>query len=92
MRKNYKPKEIIIAGTKFAIVYKTMKDLSNSKRLHVAMKGYVEKVTEMVHRATKVQVGQIYKAYKSEEGLSKDADDGNLNLPENIMTLNVFSA
>lgn len=69
-------------------IYKTMKDLSNSKRLQVAMKGYVEKVTEMVHHATKVQVGQIYKAYKSEEGLSKDADDGNLNLPENIMTLN----
>lgn len=26
MRKNYKPKEIIVAGTKFDIVYKTMKD------------------------------------------------------------------
>ena len=25
MRKNYKPKEIIVAGTKFDIVYKTMK-------------------------------------------------------------------
>ena len=26
MRKNYKPKEIIVAGTKFDIVYRTMKD------------------------------------------------------------------
>jgi hypothetical protein len=26
MQKNYKPKEIIIAGTKFDIVYRTMKD------------------------------------------------------------------
>lgn len=26
MQKNYKPKEIIIAGVKFDIVYKTMKD------------------------------------------------------------------
>ena len=70
------------------------KDLSNSKRLHGAMKVYVEKVTALVQRATKVKVGQIYKAYKSadDDATKPDIDPkdhaNNLKTPENVMTLN----
>ena len=75
-------------------IYQTMKDLSNSKRLHGAMKVYVEKVTALVQRATKVKVGQIYKAYKSvdDDATKPDTDPkdhaNNLKMPENVMTLN----
>eukprot|EP00942_MAST-04A_sp_MAST-4A-sp1_P001887 g1887.t1 len=75
-------------------IYQTMKDLSNSKRLHGAMKVYVEKVTALVQRATKVKVGQIYKAYKSadDDATKPDIDPkdhaNNLKTPENVMTLN----
>ena len=73
---------------------KRLKDLSNSKRLHGAMKVYVEKVTALVQRATKVKVGQIYKAYKSvdDDATKPDTDPkdhaNNLKMPENVMTLN----
>merc|ERR1711918_298015 len=75
-------------------IYQTMKNLSNSKRLHGAMKVYVEKVTALVQRATKVKVGQIYKAYKSadDDATKPDIDPkdhaNNLKTPENVMTLN----
>ena len=42
MRKNYKPKEIIVAGTKFDIVYKTMKDFGeldfDERKIYVSNK------------------------------------------------------
>ena len=61
MRKNYKPKEIIIAGKKFAIVYKTMKDFGeldfDAKKIYVSNKIKGEVLLDtIIHEAVHVML------------------------------------
>ena len=67
-------------------IYTKVTELSNSKRLHDAMKIFVEKVTEIVQRATEVKVGQIYKAYKNAG--NEDAPSNGASDRKAMMTLN----
>ena len=61
MRKNYKPKEIIVAGTKFDIVYKTMKDFGeldfDAKKIYVSNKIKGEVLLDtIIHEAVHVML------------------------------------
>ena len=61
MRKNYKPKEIIIAGKKFTIVYKTMKDFGeldfDAKKIYVSNKIKGEVLLDtIIHEAVHVML------------------------------------
>ena len=61
MRKNCKPKEIIVAGTKFDIVYKTMKDFGeldfDEKKIYVSNKIKGEVLLDtIIHEAVHVML------------------------------------